>query len=168
MIFVTSDQHFNHKKIIEYQDRPFSSVGEMNDQLIMNWNAEVRPEDTVIFLGDIIKKSHAADAEDHRYAQSWLYMLHGNKILVQGNHDPLGLGAPYLIVDTDAGRLLMVHDPDNLPFRWNGWVVHGHHHKCHPDRFPLINYKNRTVNVSVELTKYRPVPLDAIVRMIRK
>ena len=50
---VTGDQHFNHKNIIQYCQRPFKDIDEMNETLIMNWNAKVRDDDLVYVLGDM-------------------------------------------------------------------------------------------------------------------
>lgn len=36
--FVTSDTHFSHARIIELADRPFTSVDEMDTELIRRWN----------------------------------------------------------------------------------------------------------------------------------
>ena len=33
-IFFTSDTHFGHKNIIEYYDRPFDSIEQINDFII--------------------------------------------------------------------------------------------------------------------------------------
>lgn len=46
-IFFTSDLHFGHKNIIQYDQRPFSSVDEMDAALIERWNRKVSPEDLV-------------------------------------------------------------------------------------------------------------------------
>ena len=39
-----SDTHFSHTNIIRYTGRPFQSVHEMDEQLIVNWNTHVAPE----------------------------------------------------------------------------------------------------------------------------
>lgn len=52
-IWFTSDLHLNHSKIIEYCNRPFSNIEEMNEMLINNWNSVVKPKDIVFCLGDI-------------------------------------------------------------------------------------------------------------------
>ena len=35
-IYMTSDQHFGHSNIIEYENRPFSSADEMNSYMLKN------------------------------------------------------------------------------------------------------------------------------------
>ena len=51
-LYVTSDTHFNHKNIIEYCDRPFKDIYEMNETIINNWNQVVKEEDIIYHLGD--------------------------------------------------------------------------------------------------------------------
>ena len=36
-IYLTSDCHFNHSNITKY-GRPFSSIAEMNETIVSNWN----------------------------------------------------------------------------------------------------------------------------------
>ena len=52
MLYFTSDHHFWHTNIIQYCNRPFVSIEEMNEVLIQNWNDLVLPEDEVYYLGD--------------------------------------------------------------------------------------------------------------------
>lgn len=79
-ILFTSDTHFDHAKVIEYCKRPFSSVDEMNAEMVRRWNARVTPADTVYHLGDF----HMGRAERIAY---WRAQLNGRIVLVKGNHD---------------------------------------------------------------------------------
>lgn len=38
-IWFTSDTHFFHDKVVEYSQRPFAGVEEMNEGLIARWNS---------------------------------------------------------------------------------------------------------------------------------
>ena len=57
-IYMTSDQHFGHASIIEYENRPFSSADEMNSYMLKKWNQKVSKKDKVYFLGDLCIPSH--------------------------------------------------------------------------------------------------------------
>ncbi len=52
MNFYISDLHLGHYNVIKMCNRPFSSVEEMDETLINNWNAAVHDEDDVYILGD--------------------------------------------------------------------------------------------------------------------
>jgi calcineurin-like phosphoesterase family protein len=76
----TSDTHFGHKKILEYEKeaRPFETVEEMNEHLITAWNETVNPKDIVFHLGDFAFGAVNVAIADR---------LNGHKRLIMGNHD---------------------------------------------------------------------------------
>lgn len=86
--FFTADHHFGHANILKYEDAMrrnafggrFQTVEEMDEFLVEQWNATVLPGDQVYCLGDMSFKQAVLEAV--------LPRLHGEKILVVGNHDP--------------------------------------------------------------------------------
>ena len=79
-LFFTADQHFYHKAIIQYANRPFTSIEEMNETLIKNWN-DVVPSDGVVYnLGDVALGSIEATVD-------CLNRLNGTIYLIRGNHE---------------------------------------------------------------------------------
>ncbi len=164
--YLVSDLHFGHANIIEYCNRPFETITEMNQTLIDNWNTTVGVDDVVFFLGDL---GHFAAEDDLRY---WLDRLNGRIVFIEGNHDSPdryvnGVHThQYYLLSQGELELCCTHRPENAPRFWDGWIIHGHHHNNHPDEYPLINPQTRCVNVSVELLDYEPVPVETIVDLI--
>jgi calcineurin-like phosphoesterase family protein len=79
-LWLTADEHYSHRRIIQYQGRPFSSVGEMNDRLIEAHNSVVKETDVVIHVGDF----SFGKAEDFaRVAER----LAGTHFFMDGSHD---------------------------------------------------------------------------------
>ena len=157
--WVWSDLHFGHKNIIRYSDRPFNSVEEMNEMLILEFNELVKPEDKSIWVGDI---GFYPDDKTN----SILHRCNGYKILVIGNHDfnkralrKLHFDEIHVVYNLtmDDRVVAFTHYPmDNLP---DGWFnIHGHVHKGKPDKAAT----NRHLNVNCEFTDYKPVGLLAL------
>lgn len=80
MVLFTADTHFGYENIIKMCNRPFSSVEEMDETLINNWNAKVKGNDTVYILGDMFFRC-TYNPEDI------LRRLNGKKVIVERNYD---------------------------------------------------------------------------------
>lgn len=85
MIWFTSDLHFGHAGVIRYCGRPFTTLEEMHEALIKNWNECVREGDTVYVLGDLALCPF-------RDFEPIAKRLKGRKILIRGNHDAYSEG----------------------------------------------------------------------------
>lgn len=82
--YLISDTHWSHGRILEYCDRPFTSVDEMNHTLITNWNA-------VIPSGDATHVWHIGDVGFGKLEciKEIRAQLNGTIHLILGNHDRL-------------------------------------------------------------------------------
>jgi calcineurin-like phosphoesterase family protein len=164
-IWVISDTHFGHKNILTFKDssdkpvRSFSSVEEMDDFMISQWNSVVKPGDKVYHLGDVFFGSKDS------FKSLWP-KLNGSKRLVVGNHDDIkflssgGFFKKVMMwrVFPEFG-LLLTHTPQHqsaLTGRRNGLLnVHGH---IHQNPSPDGPYKC----VCVEQTNYTPVNIEEL------
>lgn len=80
MNYFIADTHFSHSAILNFDHRPFADMYQMEETMVMLWNATVRKSDTVYILGDFCWGK----------ADEWLRILrqlNGTKVLIKGNHD---------------------------------------------------------------------------------
>lgn len=177
MDFFTSDTHFGHKNIILYCNRPFSSVEEMDNQMITNWNSKVGVNDTVYHLGDF-----AFYPQDKIH--EILSRLNGFINFVPGNHDKnlikaLNLGntqgLKVNLLDSIYSETFNVED-ERIPFvmchyamkvwdksHYGAIHLYGHSHGS------LKEDNSLSMDVGVDTNNYTPYSLDEIlVRMYRK
>jgi calcineurin-like phosphoesterase family protein len=174
----TSDNHFFHKNIIEYCERPFFYVQEMNRVMIERWNERVQPNDTVYHLGDF-----AFGSRDK--IQSSLKKLNGHIILVRGNHDKgvqamLESGFPEVY---DKGTTIKLGKRDvnlhHFPYLNQGntapeyelkyaskrphddgkWLICGHIHE-------KWKVNKRMVNVGVDVWDFYPVNEQTLIELM--
>ncbi len=88
-VWFTADNHFGHENIIEYCNRPFKTVLEMDNRLIDNWNKLIEPGDTVYHLGDFT-------LSDRESARLYFGQLNGfiNILSNPWHHDKRWLNGP--------------------------------------------------------------------------
>lgn len=189
-VYFTSDQHFHHTNIIKYCDRPFKSIEEMNEKIVLLYNTIVLPEDTVYHLGDF--------SMAFRPVETFTPRLNGTKHLIMGNHDfchpghqkgkknPEGWKQKYLdcgftsvsLQDTmqiNGQEVLLNHMPyKNLEAGEHGqkhmehrpddkglWLLHGHVHT-------QWKVKGKMINVGVDQWDFKPVSLETLADIIGK
>lgn len=174
-LWFTSDTHFGHENIIQYCSRPFSSVQEMDEKLIENWNHVVKPDETIYHLGDF-----TLAGEDN--ARVYFQRLDGKINIVPGGHDWKWLrGEEYYSrsghqvtilpplhtikvpqLDHDTSQLVVLcHYAMRVWDRshYGSWHLYGHSHGNLP---PLEN----SLDVGVDNWGYQPLSLEEIEKEI--
>lgn len=112
-VFLTSDLHFYHERIISLCNRPFDSVEEMNEKLIENWNSVVGKNDIVFNLGDFCWGGTTK-------WNSILERLNGHQYLILGNHDEKNL--------KDNSRQYFEHITYQMSIHIDGWKLYMNHY----------------------------------------
>lgn len=170
----SSDLHIFHKNIIRYSQRPFSSVEEMNQTLIDNWNTQVKAQDTIYTLGDFSFGNYAD-------TYSVLKKLNGNHHMVLGNHDKLIVKHERDFIK--SGLVKSISHYKEITFKnqfivlfhygqrvWNrshhnSWHLFGHSHGSLPPH-------GKSVDVGVDCkeitSEYRPVSFDEVMEYMSK
>ncbi len=82
--FFTSDTHFDDEYAIQYFNRPFQSMDEMNAAMLERWNNTVTNDDIIYHLGDFTPK-------DLSHFTKWASQLNGTIRILPGNMDRLWL-----------------------------------------------------------------------------
>ena len=174
MKYYTSDLHFGHKKIIEYEDRPFTSIEEMDEYLIHKWNSKVKKGDQVYIIGDFgfVKGDRANEILDR---------LNGQKYLIKGNHDNYFLNdkafdkskfvwvKDYAHIKDNGHVICMFHYPIAVWDRQQQNALHfyGHVHSNKDTHHPLlVELGENAFNVGCDVNDYEPKSLEELLSRV--
>lgn len=162
-----SDTHFFHANILKFMNgeerlrKEFSSLEEMHETIVDNWNSCVNNNDYIYHLGDVTFQYHKGFNE-------LMHRLKGKKRLIVGNHDKIwnpALMRHFEKVDLWKGFKEFDFTASHMPlregsFRDGAYNVHGHVH--------ANTVEGPYINVSVEAIGYRPINIEEIVSIIKK
>lgn len=163
MIYFTSDEHYNHEGVIQYCDRPFRTVAEMNEELIERFNSVVTPSDETWHGGDFAWEG----------AGSILPRLNGRHHLVLGNHDKKHIrGWEFSLFDSvqDVKNVKYYHEKIFFSHyahaKWPGshrGSLHafGHSHGL----FPGLG---KSMDVGVDALNFMPISFEEVVERLAK
>ena len=171
--FYTSDLHIGHQNCIKFDNRPFSTLEEMHDTIVENWNSVVKKDDDVYILGDY--------AWRNEIGLEILKKLKGKKHLILGNHDKINEHMKKEFVSIE--QIKIVKDGEkyvvlcHFPMaHWQGadyGYIHlfGHIHSGRDSR-PFEEYRKAMIkrnipyecyNVGCMLHNYTPVTLEQLI-----
>ena len=153
--FFTADEHYGHKNVIKYCNRPYANITEMDAALIANHNAVVGPDDIVYHLGDFTLR-HNAEKIYHEYIAKLL----GTNFFIKGSHDYWlkGKSPTWMIEKTFNGQfIVMCHYAMRVWARshYNTWQLYGH---SHGNLSPV----GKQWDVGVDNNNYAPVSLTRL------
>lgn len=164
-VFFTADTHFGQRSIIDFANRPFGSVEEMDEVLIQRWNDCVQPRDCVYHLGDfaVCRGPRTGEILDR---------LNGEIHLVWGNHDRPAYAIrdrfaschDYLQVTVEGQFLILFHYALRI---WNkaevgSWHLYGHSHGSLPD-----DPHARSMDVGVDGNNFYPFSFEEVAQHMR-
>lgn len=145
----------------------------MNEQLILNWNNCVRPDDTVYHLGDVALGQKSA-------LGPILERLNGKIHLILGNHEKPALTYKnrfesvhdLLSINIDRQHIVLCHYAFEVwPYSHKGsWHLHGHSHGAlvrRPFRFDIgvdsvARYLADKNNTKILPEYYRPLSFEEL------
>ena len=173
MIHTISDEHYFHKKMLKYCDRPFKDLNSEHKEFIRRHNQVVSPLDHTIHVGDIAMVGINGASRLKKIIEK----LNGTHELVLGNHDEIkpftyineaGIMAVHtsLVIDYKGKKFVFAHDPaiwTAIPREQNIIFVCGHIHKL----FKVLR-KEQVVNVSADVWDYTPITLDTIIDALKE
>ena len=163
--FFTSDYHLSHTNVIKYDNRPFSSIEEMNEFIIDRQNTLVDDKDNFYFLGDF--------CFNHREAEYWIKQLKGNLFFIKGNHDNKDMIRLYKKYGTFLGEQtkIKIENQDivlnHYAMRvWNkshhgAWQLYGHSHGSLPDDPNALSF-----DVGCMLFDYEPLEFEDVKKIM--
>ena len=158
MYFFTGDEHLQHINIIEYCNRPFSSIKEMDAEIIERHNSVVGSNDIVVHAGDFT-------LGNKEVAYKYQKQLNGNHIYLKGSHDRWlkGTKAHEIWEKMIDGVYIVVchYNMHTWPrSHYNSFQLFGHSHgKLAP--------QGKQHDVGVDNNNFYPVSFDEIVEIMR-
>lgn len=167
--FYIADMHFFHEKVIENCGRPYKTLKEMHDDIIVKWNKKVGKNDMVYIIGDVASPSNE---DEMTGVIEILKILNGKKILVVGNHDRESIKnfkfrkcfidiKEYFRIYDGSKKVVMFHCPMES---WEGdkkGVIHIH---AHTHNEPISKKENR-YNAGVDVLGFEPKTLNELIEL---
>ena len=189
-----SDLHFFHESLLNNLDnRPFSSVEDMNEYMVYKWNERVKSHDEVYVLGDL----SFGNVEE---TTKLLNQLKGKLTLIMGNHDSFAKKTAfnstrireiksYMEINDNNRRVILSHYPImfyNGQFKQSTYMLYGHVHNSFDevlinDFIKLASSKKRPakgfdsetttpfnmINCFCMFSNYTPLSLDEWIELDR-
>lgn len=165
-IYISSDTHFNHKRIASLCNRP-----ENHEAILWAGINRLTTKDCLIHLGDFCL---GRELELH---EQYIQYLPCHKILIRGNHDSKSLSwyrehgwdeaYDFLRYEYAGWNILFSHIPQRFDGTWT-INIHGHLHNSghRAAQFPYLGTYHKLY--APELRNYAPIELNQLLKETRQ
>jgi len=176
--FFTADHHFSHAKIIEYCNRPFTDLPNMNWTMINEWNEMVGGNDVVYHLGDFtLGNADVARryflhlngririlANPWHHDRRWLPTEFGVSAFLSASGRSVEICPPMVVLEfpeIKVGKRPQVVVLCHYPLaewdrkHYGSWHLHGHSHE-------RLTAPGLIMDVGVDNQQFRPVSLETV------
>ena len=171
MIFFTSDTHFGSERTLKLSRRPFNSIYEMDEFIIVNWNNIISPNDVVYHLGDF------GNIKILKYLNGIIKLIPGNYDLdnideikkYENNKFKVIEKTKFLITidnlikvnEDDTNSICLVHKPSEMIS--NIFNLFGHVHQLSMvKKFTKLSKTFYGLNVGVDCHRFYPIDVSVV------
>lgn len=170
MKYFTSDLHLGHENVIEFAERPFKSLDEMNDTIMTKLVEPLRKNDSLYILGDIAWNKTVMRELCAR-------LPYGVDVFCnKGNHDSSKVLKPndkikevYMMKEIKIGdiRATLCHYPMKVwnESHHNSFDLFGHIHRN--EEFRQFELNGKMLNVNCEFHNFVPWNEDEIIEYMK-
>ncbi len=163
-IYVSSDFHLGHKRILEMSERPFKNIDDMDNTIIPNMLEPLKENDDFYFLGDFSWDINLIQLFFERFKLTkanfhWIIGNHDKKMVKQFKHQCTSI-SPMKEISIKNHYTVMCHYPLltwNRSHR-NAFMLYGHHHHLSHGTLDLQNNlaRGKMLNINLEFHNYKP------------
>lgn len=172
--FYVSDYHFFHELSLRRSRPEFSSVKEMNEEIVRRHNSKVSEHDHIYILGDVV----VCEEEQLEYCLSQTVdKLKGHLHLIIGNHDLKYRENPVftsrfdtvddaLWIKDSQKSVQLFHYPILMWHRKGkgAYHIYGHlHNERKGESIEWLAHQDRALNACVEINHYEPCQIEELI-----
>ncbi len=164
MIWFSGDYHLSHKNIIQYCNRPFKSVDEMDNTIFMNLQTSVKSGDILYFLGDLTFDEYIAEDFFKNFRHIKIYFIPGN----HDSKEVITIASEYCISVSELMDIVIENQPITLchyamrvwnKSHFNAWQLYGHTHAT-------LDPLGKQYDVGIDNNNFMPVSFEKIVQIM--
>lgn len=161
MIWITTDTHFNHPKILEYEERP----NNYQELIIKNWKKYISKDDIIIHLWDVIfdRQSELTNILQDLPWYKVLRWNHDKNTIEWYINKWFNFVCDRFDFKFRNKNIIFTHIP--ILVEWdNTYNIHWHlHTKSHHLDIQKWLSIDKNILISIENLKYKPIRLDILI-----
>ena len=153
-----STSYYGHRNVLRYCNRPFETIEEMDEALILRSNEIVQDNDYVVHVGDFT-------LGNKEFAASIIRRLKGNHIFIEGSHDRWLQGKAIQRWGKMINGIYVVCD--HYPgYSWprshyGSFLLYGHHHG-------RLSIPSKALDVGVDTNNFYPYTFTKILELMKE